>query len=82
MSPAETAGIEGHAEASFVRHRPTFVHNWIHQGYLIVAAGATPHGSAGANHYHSGPGQRETLWEAVGVCTERLHRPGFSLEGE
>ncbi len=28
------------------------------------------------------PGPRETLWEAVGVCTERLHRPGFSREGE
>ncbi|WP_197374026.1 alpha/beta hydrolase [Mycolicibacterium baixiangningiae] len=39
------------------------------------------HEIAGANHYYSGPGQRETLREAVGICTEWLHRHGFPSEG-
>jgi hypothetical protein len=34
---------------------------------------------AGANHYYSGPDQRGTLREAVGICTDWLHRHGFSL---
>ena len=33
---------------------------------------------AGANHYYSGPDQRETLKEAVGVITDWLGRHGFS----
>jgi alpha-beta hydrolase superfamily lysophospholipase len=33
----------------------------------------------GANHYYSGPDQRDKLREAVGVCTDWLHRHGFSL---
>jgi hypothetical protein len=32
----------------------------------------------GANHYYWGPDQRGTLREAVGVCTDWLHRHGFS----
>jgi alpha-beta hydrolase superfamily lysophospholipase len=39
------------------------------------------HEIAGANHYYSGPDQRETLRESVGVCTDWLHRHGFSSEG-
>ena len=31
----------------------------------------------GANHYYSGPDQRETLREAVGICTDWLTRHGF-----
>jgi alpha-beta hydrolase superfamily lysophospholipase len=34
---------------------------------------------AGANHYYSGPDQRGMLREAVGICTDWLHRHGFSL---
>ncbi len=35
----------------------------------------------GANHYYSGPDQRGTLRQAVGgICTDWLHRHGFSLE--
>jgi alpha-beta hydrolase superfamily lysophospholipase len=33
----------------------------------------------GANHYYSGPQQRETRAKAVGICTDWLHRHGFSL---
>jgi hypothetical protein len=33
----------------------------------------------GANHYYSGPAQRDTLRQAVGFCTDRLHRHGFAL---
>jgi hypothetical protein len=33
----------------------------------------------GANHYYSGPDQRETRAQAVGICTDWLHRHGFSL---
>jgi len=33
----------------------------------------------GANHYYSGPDQRGTLRQAVGICTDWLHRHGFSL---
>ena len=33
----------------------------------------------GAKHYYSGPDQRGTLREAVGICTDWLHRHGFSL---
>ena len=36
------------------------------------------HEIAGANHYYSGPDQRDTLREAVGICTDWLHRHGFS----
>jgi alpha-beta hydrolase superfamily lysophospholipase len=32
----------------------------------------------GANHYYSGPDQRETRAKAVAICTEWLHRHGFS----
>jgi alpha-beta hydrolase superfamily lysophospholipase len=35
---------------------------------------------AGANHYYAGPTQRETLREAVEVCTDWLDRHGFSQE--
>jgi hypothetical protein len=35
----------------------------------------------GANHYYSGPAQRGTLRHAVGICTDWLHRHGFSSEG-
>jgi pimeloyl-ACP methyl ester carboxylesterase len=35
----------------------------------------------GANHYYSGPGQGRTLRQAVGVCTDWLHRHGFSSDG-
>ena len=38
------------------------------------------HEIAGANHYYAGPDQRDTLREAVGICTDWLHRHGFSLE--
>jgi hypothetical protein len=31
----------------------------------------------GANHYYSGPDQREALREAVGIVTDWLHRHGF-----
>jgi pimeloyl-ACP methyl ester carboxylesterase len=34
----------------------------------------------GANHYYSGPDQRGTLREAVGIVTDWLHRHGFSSE--
>ena len=37
------------------------------------------HEIPGANHYYSGPGQRDTLRQAVGICTDWLHRHGFSL---
>ena len=33
----------------------------------------------GANDYFSGPDQRDTLRRAVGICTDWLHRHGFSL---
>ena len=36
------------------------------------------HEIPGANHYYSGPQQRETRAEAVRICTEWLHRHGFS----
>ena len=36
------------------------------------------HEIPGANHYYSGPDQRETLREAVGICTDWLRRHGFS----
>ena len=32
----------------------------------------------GANHYYSGPDQRDPRREAVGICTDWLHRHGFS----
>ena len=35
------------------------------------------HEISGANHYYSGPDQRETLKEAVGVITDWLGRHGF-----
>jgi hypothetical protein len=38
------------------------------------------HEIPGANHYYSGPDQRGTLRQAVGICTDWLHRHGFSLE--
>jgi pimeloyl-ACP methyl ester carboxylesterase len=38
------------------------------------------HEIAGANHYYAGPAQRETLREAVGICTDWLARHGFFLE--
>jgi hypothetical protein len=31
-----------------------------------------------ANHYYSGPDQRGPLHQAVGICTDWLHRHGFS----
>ena len=37
------------------------------------------HEIPGANHYYSGPDQRDTLRQAVGICTDWLHRHGFSL---
>ena len=37
------------------------------------------HEIPGANHYYSGPDQRGTLRQAVGICTGWLHRQGFSL---
>ena len=37
------------------------------------------HEISGANHYYSGPDQRGTLRQAVAVCTDWLHRHGFSL---
>ena len=37
------------------------------------------HEIPGANHYYSGPDQRGTLRQAVGICTDWLHRQGFSL---
>ena len=37
------------------------------------------HEIPGANHYYSGPDQRGTLRQAVGICTDWLHRHGFSL---
>jgi alpha-beta hydrolase superfamily lysophospholipase len=37
------------------------------------------HEIPGANHYYSGPDQRDKLREAVGVCTDWLRRHGFSL---
>ena len=36
------------------------------------------HEIAGANHYYAGPGQRETLAQAVGVITDWLTRHDFS----
>jgi pimeloyl-ACP methyl ester carboxylesterase len=33
----------------------------------------------GANHYYSGPDQRGTLRQVVDICTDWLHRHGFSL---
>ena len=36
------------------------------------------HEIAGANHYYSGPDQRETLRKAVGICTDWLTRHGFA----
>ena len=39
------------------------------------------HEIPGANHYYSGPAQRDTLRQAVGVCTDWLNRHGFSAEG-
>jgi alpha-beta hydrolase superfamily lysophospholipase len=36
------------------------------------------HEIPGANHYYSGPEQRGTLRQAVGICTDWLHRHGFS----
>ena len=36
------------------------------------------HEIAGANHYYSGPSQRETLREAVGICTDWLTRHDFA----
>ena len=35
-----------------------------------------------ANHYYSAPDQRDKLRQAVGVCTDWLHRHGFSSEGK
>ena len=35
------------------------------------------HEIPGANHYYSGPDQRGTLRQAVGICTDWLHRHGF-----
>jgi hypothetical protein len=37
---------------------------------------------AGANHYYSGPAQRETLRKAVGICTDWPARHGFATQGE
>ena len=37
------------------------------------------HEIPGANHYYSGTAQRGTLRQAVGICTDWLHRHGFSL---
>lgn len=39
------------------------------------------HEIAGANHYYSGPDQRETLKQAVGVITDWLERHDFSGAG-
>jgi hypothetical protein len=39
------------------------------------------HEIPGANHYYSGPDQRDKLRHAVGVVTDWLHRHGFSAEG-
>jgi len=39
------------------------------------------HEIPGANHYYSGPAQRDTLRKAVGICTDWLHRHGLSSEG-
>ena len=33
---------------------------------------------AGANHYYSGPDQRETLAQAVGIVTDWLMRHDFA----
>ena len=38
------------------------------------------HEIPGANHYYSGPDQRETLKQAVGVITDWLGRHGFSKD--
>ena len=37
------------------------------------------HEIPGANHYYSRPDQRGALRQAVGICTDWLHRHGFSL---
>jgi pimeloyl-ACP methyl ester carboxylesterase len=37
------------------------------------------HEIPGANHYYSGPDQRDTLRQAVSISTDWLHRHGFSL---
>ena len=39
------------------------------------------HEIPGANHYYSGPAQRDTLRKAVSICTDWLHRHGLSSEG-
>ena len=39
------------------------------------------HEIPGANHYYSEPAQRDTLREAVSICTDWLHRHGLSSEG-
>jgi len=55
-----------------------------HTRRLFVAIGHPDkemHEIPGANHYYSGPAQRDTLRQAVGVCTDWLNRHGFSAEG-
>lgn len=37
------------------------------------------HEIPGANHYYAGADQRDQLRHAIGVCTDWLHRHGFSL---
>jgi hypothetical protein len=39
------------------------------------------HEIEGANHYYSGPAQRETLRKAVGICSDWLARHGFATQG-
>lgn len=52
-----------------------------HTRRLFEAVGAADkemHEIAGANHYYSGPDQREALAEAVGIVTDWLSRHDFS----
>jgi hypothetical protein len=46
------------------------------ESFVHLRKGGTP---KRANHYYSGPDQRGTLRQAVGTCTDWLHRHGFSL---
>jgi homogentisate 1,2-dioxygenase len=65
-------------KACTFRHIPTPSHT--HR--LFEAIGHPDkemHEIPGANHYYSGPDQRDTLRRAVGICTNWLHRHGFSL---
>jgi hypothetical protein len=61
----------------------SWLSQWSYDDALFSAIGHPDkemHQIPGANHYYSGPDQHDKLLEAVGVCTDRLHRHGFSLE--